>query len=654
MRVLGAEALVLTATTDRMPTTLVGTSGINEADTEMLLPLVAGRDAELLSARGRSSLVMEEDSPTEGTALWDSLPIREGPRLIGALHMARPDSTPLDRRLLAMLTVIGESAAMHVREAASPTNRPTANPTLEAARLLCDLALVTTDYEHLVGGVTGIAGPFADCAMVGVSVLSEVGGYFQLLPGSFGAPDEMVASAQVEPSESGSGASRVVATGMPTFSNDARTDLTMVREWIVAMGIEQLMTHPLFAEDRIVGLLMVANHRTHFTSRDVRRLALLTPFVASTLEHVRRGMALRRKETLGAVVSRAATAVAGGQPLAQISSSAYAEFARTIDACTLAITFGDESAPRVLVEDPRVPAELRARFLADSAAPRVATRTVLHRPSGAGDAGSSALHAPVTVAGKREATLSLLRIPGEPFTEDERQNIRRLTNVTALAWATERYEHERSQMVRMQERQRLADDLHDHVAQILFSGKLALQSVIEQVDEDQALLPAVSRARDLLIRSELSLRDVMNRLSTPNPDSFVDRLTDLAQTAAREFDLIVDVDVRALDDRWLSCVSGPVSEVALRATREAVVNAAKHAAPSHVWVEVNPNRNRMTLSVTDDGVGLPPFREGYGLRSIRRQVKALGGRVRIITDASGRSRVTVSVPLQNLPANGSR
>lgn len=522
------------------------------------------------------------------------------------------------------------------------------HPPLRAAQELSTLGLIATSYEEFVRGVTGIVAPLADSEMVGMSVLSEIGGYFQLLRGSFGASEELVDSAQVVASETGIGAARVIATGMPSFSNDAPRELATVRGWLDAMAIERLMTLPLVTEGQVIGVMFVANHPTGFTAHDVRRLEQLSPFVATALQHVRRSIDLRRKETLGAIVSRAATAVASGRALAAISSPIYAEFAETIGACMLAITFAGESSPRVLIQTIHVPTSARTRFLADGAAHRVATRTVVRRPRGPGDVGSATLHLPVAVAGKREATLSLLRIPGDPYSKYEVEVIRRLTNVTALGWATERLEHERAQTVRMQERQRIADDLHDEVAQVLFSGKLALQSVIEQVGNDQPFLLAVSRARDLLTASELSLREVMCRLEVPIVDGFLDRLGDTVHNAAHGFDLATHLRVNGVDEGRVTNLSNEVIEVALRATREAIINAGKHACASQVWVDTAVVGRWLTLSVTDDGTGVPPFREGYGLRSLRRQVHAVTGRLCITSDSANHSRVSVSLPIDSL------
>src|SRR6202022_2955938 len=97
-------------------------------------------------------------------------------------------------------------------------------------------------------------------------------------------------------------------------------------------------------------------------------------------------------------------------------------------------------------------------------------------------------------------TLAALRVRGEPFSRDERHAMGRLANLAALAWASERYQQQRAELARLEERHRIADDLHDDVAQILFGAQLQLDQILEHGELDAAVVAGISRARGLLIR----------------------------------------------------------------------------------------------------------------------------------------------------------
>ena len=64
------------------------------------------------------------------------------------------------------------------------------------------------------------------------------------------------------------------------------------------------------------------------------------------------------------------------------------------------------------------------------------------------------------------------------FSSDDRHLLLRFAKLTALAWATERYQQQRAELARTEERARIADDLHDDVAQMLFAAQMSLDSVL--------------------------------------------------------------------------------------------------------------------------------------------------------------------------------
>jgi signal transduction histidine kinase len=575
---------------------------------------------------------------------WITEPIQRCPgERLGALHvLPGPDWRP-EERSLALEIAAGSAAELLT------TGQPRDAAELGVAITLAEIALAAPGYAAMLTAIAAAIAPIVDIEKTGIAVWNDDLGYLQSLPRSFGSDDAMAASSQIEPSDPHSGAARVWRTGQTVWSNAPEHDMPEQREWVEAFGIRQLLSTPLTVGGRTFGVLHLANHRTGFTRESVRCAEAVAPFVASCVATVRHRMNLRRNEAISAAVAHSTTAIALGHPLEHTAKQAFPDFCRIAEVRRLAVTFGAESTPRVLVRDdtaaPTIPATLEREFLDDATAAWSSRHTVVHRPEAAGDAGWAAMHLPVVAAGGREATLSVLRVPGTPFSADEIAAVGRLANVVALASITERYHEERASRERIQERQRIADDLHDRVAQALFAGEVVLQSVLEDLEPGSLVGASISHARDLLVRSETSLREAIHQLSTTQRQiDVVSALRGYALDVEREFGIPVELTVgkHVLDRAAL--LTATSAQQLLRAARELMVNAAKHGHATRIDVIMHVRAHRLSVVVDDDGTGFTPERhEGYGLRAARRNLQEVHGQLRIVRRQP--ARVAISIPL---------
>ena len=80
--------------------------------------------------------------------------------------------------------------------------------------------------------------------------------------------------------------------------------------------------------------------------------------------------------------------------------------------------------------------------------------------------------------------------------------------------------------------------------------------------------------------------------------------------------------------------------------REALSNVARHAKASAVTVDLEADPERLTLRVSDDGVGLPEERHESGLRNVHRRAEKSGGAVRLERIEPHGTRLVWSVPLR--------
>jgi signal transduction histidine kinase len=202
------------------------------------------------------------------------------------------------------------------------------------------------------------------------------------------------------------------------------------------------------------------------------------------------------------------------------------------------------------------------------------------------------------------------------------------------------------QLATMEERNRIAREIHDSLGHYLTVLHLQLQIAARSLGTDAAAAAAaVERARQL---THEGLEDVRRSVAAlrapvaedrPLPDAIAALVTRLASTGtAATFAL--RGDARAVP---------PVVALTLfRTVQEALTNTEKHAAAAHVAVELTYHADTVELLVHDDGRGAataaagPP--RGFGLLGVRERVALVGGSVDIASPPGEGFRVRVVLP----------
>ncbi len=191
----------------------------------------------------------------------------------------------------------------------------------------------------------------------------------------------------------------------------------------------------------------------------------------------------------------------------------------------------------------------------------------------------------------------------------------------------------------LEERQRLATEMHDSVAQLLFAAELELQSSLSDVGRgNDRVAVAASLVGDALER----LRSLVEVLRPGDPEASLDTLLRrLAERTGGSLDVSLEAESVALD---------AARTVALyRVAQEATHNTLKHASARRLWLRLTSNREAVTLTVLDDGVGLPDepawsATGGLGLVSMRHRLEEVGGSLRLEARAGGGTMVEARVP----------
>ena len=196
------------------------------------------------------------------------------------------------------------------------------------------------------------------------------------------------------------------------------------------------------------------------------------------------------------------------------------------------------------------------------------------------------------------------------------------------------YWRSRAEKAVLEERRRLARDLHDGVAQELgFIATRAQELAATRDSEAQRIAAAAERGLDEARRAIAALTRA------------VDEPLDVALAqAAEEVAGRVGARVRLSLDPAAD-VPATTREALLRIVREAVTNATRHGGADSISVELT-NGDGLLLRIADDGVGFDPKdpSAGFGLISMRDRARALGGELRIASRPGHGTEIEVVLP----------
>jgi NarL family two-component system sensor histidine kinase LiaS len=210
----------------------------------------------------------------------------------------------------------------------------------------------------------------------------------------------------------------------------------------------------------------------------------------------------------------------------------------------------------------------------------------------------------------------------------------------------------RQELAVVEERNRLARELHDTVKQHVFANALLVRAARKQVDRDPAI--AKRHLEDAEGLAEQTQQELITLIRALRPAALADKgllavLTEVAREWATRTGIAVDV--RAQGQRATPL---EVEDALLRVAQEALANVARHSNASRVEVQLAWEGEQLRLSVRDDGDGFDVAAAegtGMGLASMRERVEALGGTL-VLASAPGETGVEVCVPLAGarLPA----
>lgn len=267
-----------------------------------------------------------------------------------------------------------------------------------------------------------------------------------------------------------------------------------------------------------------------------------------------------------------------------------------------------------------------------------------------GDSGTvgPVMAVPLIASGKAQGALVVGRRKGKPrFLDSDLEMAADFAGQANVAMELARVRADRQRMLLLEDRGRIARDLHDHVIQQLFATGLDLQSVSTVVPQG-IVADRISRAISNIDDSISHIRAAVFAVSAPANKGtkllrhrIIDTVNEMAASLPRTPNLNFSGAIDLL-------ITQELAEDVMAVVRESLANIVKYAGADHASVTVNANNDAVIVEVTDNGRGITDGASaggGNGLKNMDARAKARGGTF-VADSQEGKTTICWTVPLK--------
>jgi signal transduction histidine kinase len=256
-----------------------------------------------------------------------------------------------------------------------------------------------------------------------------------------------------------------------------------------------------------------------------------------------------------------------------------------------------------------------------------------------------ALFIPLAVRGRTLGSLTVASARGGPPLRDaDVQLVETFAEQAAVALEYARLQGELQRLAVLEDRERIAKDLHDGAIQALFAVGMGLQGSALLAGSDD-LRARIQHAVEELDRV---IRDLRNYIFGLRPGILADRQLDQAlQRLVEEFGERTGVlAIAEVDPAVAAELTGRAGDV-VQLAREALSNVSRHAQAATCRVSLYRSEDGGVLEVDDDGRGFDPASTpatGQGLRNLRERAAAVGGHAEIHSVPGEGTKIKITIP----------
>jgi signal transduction histidine kinase len=256
-----------------------------------------------------------------------------------------------------------------------------------------------------------------------------------------------------------------------------------------------------------------------------------------------------------------------------------------------------------------------------------------------------ALFVPLRVREGATGTLMVTNLKGgRRFDKRTVQLVETFADQASVAIEYGRAQADLRRLSLMEERERIARELHDGIIQSLFAVGMGLQGTSPMVGSPAA----AARVEGAVGELDMVIRDLRSYIFALRPGILADRQLDqalrvLGEEIRAHSHTLVDVEVDPAVAARLSSRSHEIVQL----TREALSNVARHAHAKHSVVRLLQSGSEAVLTIEDDGVGFDPRGDsgGNGMRNMRVRAAAAGGTMRVTSKVGKGTKLRVTIPM---------
>ncbi len=591
------------------------------------------------------------------------VPLRgRGERLIGLVFIAlTPDAHPIEPTAALVIEAIARQAAMAVENVrlAERSARLLAKEQLLAG-LGRDVS-ATLDLDTILNRtVERIAAAFGSgsLALLGpdgrLTIVAAAPGEQHLLGASFAIGEGMLGW--------------VAAHGRPYVANELGTDPAFAPADPAASSA---IVAPLRSGGQVIGALNVcAPHPHAFTYEDVDLLEAIAAQVGGPITSAR---LYAEAQSLAAQVQRRADQLAVLNAIARTASASLDQDVRLPEVTEqLRRGFGYHQVDLFLLDEetgeltlaaaagppPTVPLGYRQHQNLGLLGRAARTGKIVRADDAPTDpdflalaersATRAELLVPIVASGRTLGVINVEAPTPAAFSDEDEHLLETVADMLAGALENARLYRKAQSAAVLEERNRLARELHDSVTQQLFSMTLTSQAARAQLERNpQRVAAQLERLQETSTAALAEMRALIFQLRPPalRDQGLVAALQQHAQLLARREGIVIGLSVVG-DERLARGIEQPL----YRIVQEALNNVFKHANAKNVQITLEFGTEQIRVRVSDDGQGFDidatPSGDGrhLGMLSMRERAAEIGGTMELRSAVGSGTEVIVSVP----------
>jgi len=258
--------------------------------------------------------------------------------------------------------------------------------------------------------------------------------------------------------------------------------------------------------------------------------------------------------------------------------------------------------------------------------------------------------APIRAKGTVVGLLGIAGTKSQPFTREDIALLSSIADHIGIAIENDRLQKQAAQIVVIEERERLARDLHDSVTQSLFSLTLFAATARELVHNDQ-LLQAEQFIDDIASTANQTHKEMRLLLYELQPsvlareglvDALRQRLDAVESRSGIDGQLSADLNTN---------LPTSIEAVLFKVANEALNNTLKHANADKVLIKIEAQETQTRMEITDNGTGFQidskEHKMGMGLTNMKQRMMSIGGTFDCRSSLGEGTTITVSVEMSD-------